>query len=109
MQFPWKPAAHEQLMRSQLRAAGTWAELVSCVIMLIFDHLKPAGSKGLVYISMSTFQTSKLLQEATKTLYLPQHHKHDEEAVTFMTHHIFNISLSFSVFTIESKCQITPP
>lgn len=58
MQFPWKPAAHDQLMRSQLRAMGTRAELVGCVIMLIFDHLKPTGSKGLVYISVSKFQMS---------------------------------------------------
>lgn len=109
MQFPWKPAAHNQLMCSQSQAMGTRAELVSCVIMLIFDHLKPTGSKGLVYISVSKFQMSWLFQEATKTLYLPKHNKLDEEAVTFMIHHIFDISLSFSVFTIESKCQITPP
>lgn len=58
MQFPWKPADHNQLMCSQLQAMGTRAELVGCVIVLIFDHWKPMGSKGLVYISVSKFQTS---------------------------------------------------
>lgn len=56
MQFPWKPAAPDQLMRSQLRAMGTRAELVGCVIMLIFDQLKPTDSKRLVCFSASKFQ-----------------------------------------------------
>lgn len=58
MQFPWKPADHNQVMCSQLQAMGTRAELGGCVIVLIFDHLEAVGSKGLVYISVSKFQTS---------------------------------------------------